>query len=164
MELLRNGAVLTSGLERCIAGVTRNPDLAKEAIVDFDPVGIPPIASGDVLALRVSARIGTKPDDTKCSASGGSHGNAVGLRLYYDGTSRRSRFDAAIDSGADEDLFLHSDGTACGAAQSAGVTTRFLDTNAPTTPHAKCKDSGALNFLRGNPFSIIGTWSLPPLP
>jgi hypothetical protein len=44
------------------------------------------------------------------------------------------------------------------------VTTRILDANAPTAATAKCKDSGALNFARGNPFSIIGTWTLPPLP
>jgi hypothetical protein len=164
VELLRNDSPIASGLERCITGATRNPELAKEAIVSFDPFGIPPIASGDVLALRVSARIGTKPDDTKCTAAGGNHDNAVGLRLFYDGTSRRSRFDAAIEGGPEEDLFLHSDGTACGAAQSAAVTTRFLDPNAPTAPQAKCKDSGVLNFRRGNPFSIIGTWSLSPLP
>jgi hypothetical protein len=163
VELLRNGSPIASGIGRCITGVTRNPDLAKEVIVPFDPFGIVPIASGDVLALKVSARIGTNPDDTRCTAAGG-HNSAVGLRLYYDGTSRPSRFDAAIEGGADEDLFLHSDGTACGAGQSAGVTTRFLDPDAPTAAKAKCKDSGVLSFLRGNPFSIIGTWSLPPLP
>jgi len=162
VELLRNGAAVASGLERCVTGVTRNPDLAKEVVVSFDPFGIVPIASGDVLALRVSARIGTRADDTKCSAGG--HNGAAGLRLYYDGTARRSRFDAAIDSAADEDLYLHSNGTACSASASTGVTSLTLDPNAPTAARAKCKDSGALNALRGNPFSIIGTWSLAPLP
>jgi hypothetical protein len=164
VELLRNGTSVASGLERCLAGVTRNPDLARDAVAEFDPFGLVPIASGDVLALRVSARIGTKPDDTKCSGPGGSHNSAVGLRLYYDATSRPSRFDATIAPSPEEDLFLHSDGTPCGGAQSTGVTTRFLDANAPTAATAKCRDSGALNFARGNPFSIIGTWSLPPLP
>ena len=164
VELLRNGTSVASGLGRCIAGVTRNPDLARDALVEFDPFGLVPIASGDVLALRASARIGTKPDDTKCSGPGGSHNSAVGLRLYYDAASRRSRFDATIAPSPEEDLFLHSDGTPCGGTQSTGVTTRFLDANAPTAATAKCKDSGALNFARGNPFSIIGTWTLPPLP
>ena len=115
VELLRNGTSVASGLGRCIAGVTRNPDLARDAVAEFDPFGLVPIASGDVLALRVSARIGTKPDDTKCSGPGGSHNSAVGLRLYYDATSRRSRFDATIAPSPEEDLFLHSDGTPCGA-------------------------------------------------
>jgi hypothetical protein len=164
VELLRNGNPVASGVERCISGVTRNPALAREAIVSFDPVGLVPIASGDVLALRVSARIGTNADDTKCAGRGGSHGSAAGLRLYYDSASQRSRFDAAINSADDEDLFLHSDGTACGSGPSAHVTTRTLDANAPTAQNAKCADSGAVHFSRGNPFSTIGIWSLAPLP
>src|SRR5262249_41492843 len=143
VELLRNGVPVASGLHRCIAGVTRNPALATEAVVPFDPFGIVPIAADDALALRVSTRIGTNPDETRCAGPGGSHGSALGLRLYYDSTHRPSRFDAAIAPAADEDLFLHSDGSPCGNVQSVKVTTRFLDANRPSGASPKCKDSGA---------------------
>ena len=46
--------------------------------VDFDGVA-------DVLSLKVLARIGTH-------CSGPNHAGATGLRFYYDGVSRPSRF------------------------------------------------------------------------
>ena len=165
-ELLRNGTPVASGLKRCVTGVTRNPDLAKEAVASFDPFTPVIVTSGDVLSLKVSARIGTNPDGTKCAGPGGSHNSAVGLRLYYDSASRTSRFDATITPNASEDLFLHSNGSPCpnGDGQSPGVTARTLDTTAPSSAKARCNDSGILNFAGGNPFSAIGTWSLAPLP
>ena len=155
VELLKNGNVVASGLQRCITGVTRNPSLAKEAIIAFDPFSAVDVDSGDVLALSVSTRIGTNPDDTKCAG----HNSAAGLRLYYDSTGRPSRFDATITPDPSQDYYLHSDGTVCGSAQSSGVTTRFLDTTAPTAANPRCKDSGSVSFSGGNPFSLIGTWS-----
>ena len=89
---------------------------------------------------------------------------AAGLRLYYDSTNRPSRFDTTITPDPSKDDYLHSDGTVCGSAQSSGVTTRYLDNNAPTAANPRCKDSGSVNFSGGNPFSLIGTWSLAPLP
>ena len=160
VELLKNGTPVASGIDRCITGVTRNPSKSTEAVVPFDSFGEVFFTSGDELALRVSTRVGTNLDDTKCHGPGGSHNNAVGLRLYYDSVSRDSRFDATISPNPNEDLFLHSDGNACANAPSTGVTTRFLDGNAPTAANAKCKDSGGINFAGGNPFSAIGTWSL----
>jgi hypothetical protein len=124
------------------------------------------VGTGDVLSLRVSTRIGTNPDGSKCAGPGGSHNSAVGLRLYYDSASRASRFDATITPNPSEDLYLHSEGSPCpnGDGQSPGVTARTLDTTAPAAANAKCKDSGTVNFAGGNPFSAIGTWSLAPLP
>ena len=110
--------------------------------------------------MNVSTRIGTNPDDTKCAG----HNSATGLRLYYDSTNRPSRFDTTITPDASEDDYLHSDGTVCGSGRSSGVTTRSLDDTAPTAANPKCKDSGTLNFTGGNPFSLIGTWSLAPPP
>ena len=157
---------MASALKRCITGVTRNPDLAKATVAPFDPFAPVLVGAGDVLALRVSARIGTNPDGTKCSGPGGSHNSAVGLRLYYDSASRDSRFDATITPNPSEDLYLHSNGSPCpnGDGQSPNVTARTLDTTAPAAASAKCKDSGVVNFAGGNPFSTIGTWSLAPLP
>jgi hypothetical protein len=160
VDLLKNGAPVASGLQRCITGVTRNPAAAKEAVVPWDAFSAVPVTSGDVLAVRFSARIGTKPDDTKC----GGHNSAVGLRLYYDAASRNSRFAATIGANPSADLYLHSDGAACSNAESAGVTSRFLDTTAPGAVPAKCKDSATVNFAGGNKWSNLSTWSLAPLP
>ena len=151
---------VASGLRRCITGVTRNPSLAKEAIVNWDAFSAVPLSSGDMLALRISTRIGTNPDGSKCAGPGGSHNNAVGLRLYYDSASRPSRFDATVSPNPSADLYLRSDGNPCANAESTGVTTRFLDSNAPTATNPKCKDSSGVNFAGGNPFKEIGTWSL----
>jgi hypothetical protein len=134
--------------------------LPKEAVVAFDSFGAVPVATGDVLSLSVSTRIGTNPDDTRCAG----HNGALSLRLYYDSTGRPSRFDATITPDASKDYYLHSDGTVCGSAQTSGVTTRFLDNNAPTAANPRSKDSGSVSFSGANPFSPIGTWSLAPLP
>ena len=164
VELLKNGTPVASGTELCITGVTRNPSKATEAVVPFDSFGDVVFTSGDVLALRVSTRIGTDGEGNKCHGLGGSHNNATGLRLYYDSASRPSRFDATLSPNPNEDLFLHSDGGTCANAPSSNVNKRFLDGNPPTGTNARCKDSGGLNFAGGNPFSVIGTWSLEKLP
>ena len=167
VELLKNGTSVESGIKRCITGLTRNALSAKEALVawDFSPV---PVTSGDVLSVRFSARIGTNPDNTKCSGPGGSHNNAVGLRLYYDAASRNSRFAATIGANPSADLYLHSDGGACdkpaATMESQNVNNRVLNTVAPGAVPAKCKDSGVVNFAGGNAWSTIGTWSLAALP
>ena len=164
VEVLKNGTAVASGLERCITGVTRNPQKATEAVVPYDAFPDVFFTTGDTLALRVSTRVGTNPDGTKCLGPGGSHNNAVGLRLYYDSADRDSRFDATISPAPNEDLFLHSDGNPCNNASSSGVTTRFLDEKAPSDALAKCVDSHGVNFAGGNPFSAIGTFSLTQLP
>jgi len=92
-EIYRNGVLVTSGLTRCITGVTTNPDLAKEATVtvaSFSAVTFN--GTSDQLSLKVWTRIGTNPDNTKC----GGHSSAAGLRLYFDATSRPARFGATI--------------------------------------------------------------------
>ena len=88
-EVLKNGTLVASGETYCIEGVTRNPDLAKEAIVVFSPFS-PAAFNGttDVLSLRTLTRIGTNGSGNFC----GGHSNAVGLRLYFDALSRPSRF------------------------------------------------------------------------
>ncbi len=158
IELIRGTSVLASGLTRCITNLTRNPALAKQITVPWDasPVSF---ASGDV--VKVSTRIGTNPNDTKCAGPGGSHNNAVALRFYYDLSTRNSRFDATPSS-----LYFHSDGGGCdkpvATTDSKGVTTRTLTTALPPVPPAlvKCKDSGKLNFNGGNPFTEVGSWTV----
>ena len=92
-EVLKNGTVIASGLTRCLTGITRNPANAKEATVAFGSVPATPFnGTSDALSVKISTRIGTNPDDTKCPG----HNNAVGLRLYFDAVSRNARFDATI--------------------------------------------------------------------
>ena len=92
-ELYKNGVLVTSGLTRCITGVTRNPSLAKEVTATFGSF-TPASLNGttDTLSLKIWTRIGTNPDNTKCAG----HNNAVGLRLYFDATSRQARFGATF--------------------------------------------------------------------
>lgn len=124
--------------------ITRNPSKAKEVTVPFGPFFSNELVSGDVLSVKVSTRIGTNPDGSKCPG----HRNAVGLRLYYDAVSRPSRFGAEITPDPLTSYFLHSSGTDF-----------FLDTASPTSTQAKQKDSGRVNFAGGNPWAEIGTWS-----
>src|SRR5262245_56572521 len=92
-ELLQNGTVQATALERCIGGLTADPAGAKEAVLAWDPFSSLPLSPGDVLSLRVSSRIGTNPDGTMC---GTGHQTSSGLRLYYDASARPSRFDMTI--------------------------------------------------------------------
>jgi hypothetical protein len=92
-EAYKAGELMTSGLVRCITGIVRNPGSAQAVTVSFDPV--PPVdfdGAGDVLMVRVLARIGTNPDDTKCAG----HNGAAGLRLYFDGVNQASQFGATL--------------------------------------------------------------------
>ena len=88
-ELYRNGVLFATGLTRCIQGVTRDPNSAEEVIVAFGPFSTEVFTGTDVLGLKVLTRIGTNPDGSAC----GGHGNAVGLRLYFDSTNRPSSVD-----------------------------------------------------------------------
>ena len=164
VEVLKNGNPVATGLQRCMTGVTRNPSQAKQTNVAFDPFADLTYGSGDVVGFRVSTRVGTNPDNTKCAGPGGSHNNAVGLRLYYDSAGQASHFDATITPHPNTNLYLHSNGNPCNNAESTAVTTRSLSDTAPVGASSKCKDSGTVNFANGNPFSVIGTWSLPPMP
>src|SRR5438445_1620258 len=94
-EVSKNGTLVASGLTRCITGITRNPASALEATAAFGSFAPAPFnGTTDGLSLKVSSRIGTNPDNTKCAG----HNNAVGLRLYFDATSRQARFGPTIGS------------------------------------------------------------------
>jgi hypothetical protein len=163
VELTINDTTWASGLTRCVTGLKRTPSLATEVIVpwnNFNPVDLNP---GDTLAIRVSTRIGTNNDGSKCSGAGASHNSAVGVRLYYDATSRDSHLGATINPDPGFNLSLRSDGGACGNSESAGVTSRVLDHNAPTSSAAKCKDSASVTYSGGNAFKPVGQWSFVPL-
>lgn len=148
-EVSINDTLVAKGETRCITGVTRNPSKAKEVSVEFESLSDGSLASGDVLSLTVLTRIGNNPDNTKCAGPGGSHSNALGLRLYYDSTNRPARFGAEITPDPLTDFFLHTTGTDF-----------FLNATPPTATSAQFKDSSAVNFAGGNPWKEIGTWSM----
>ena len=124
---------IAAGLTRCVAGVTRNPNLAKEVPVEFSQH-----VAGSY-AIRVFTRIGTNADDTKCLGPGGSHHNALGLRLYFDASSRPTRIGNPL-------LYLHD------------TTPRdLLSTVAPGAGPTKQEDSTHINVATGNPWRQVGT-------
>jgi len=156
-EVHVNGILVASGATRCIQNLSRDPARAAAVTVEFDPTTFS-LHPSDVLTLSVLTRIGTNPDDTKCPG----HTSASGLRLYYDAVNRPSGFEIEITPNEDQDLFLRSDGSVCKDAPSAGVTLRSLDASPPVAMGAKCKDSGGISFLKGNPWTNIGSWGLVP--
>ncbi len=93
VEVARNGVPVAAGETYCIQGVTRNPNLAKEIVVSFAPF-LPVTLNGATgeLSLKVLTRIGSNGAGGFC----GGHGNAAGLRLYFDSVSRPSKFNATI--------------------------------------------------------------------
>ena len=136
VDLIKKGMVIATGETKDIRGITRNPSLAKEVTASFGSISDNQLTSGDLLSLRIMAKV---------TASGG-HSNAVGLRLYYDSTSRPSRFGMEIAPDPLRDYFLHSDANGY-----------FLDNTSPTASDAKYKDSTSVNRTT---YKEIGTWSL----
>ena len=144
VDMLKNGTVVASGLVRCVTGLIRTPSSARQVAIPFTSGNGVPAVSGDVVAFRVSARIGTNPDGTAC----GGHASALGLDLYYDSTTQNSRFSPGIPMGTTSDFFLHTSGS-----------TDLFDNTAPTSTTSKVKESAAVHFSGGNPFAVVGTWS-----
>ena len=146
-ELYKGSSLIASGLTRCIAGVTRNANSALAIGVPFEPLAQSesvPLAPGDALTMRLSTRIGTNANGTKCTGPN----NATGLRLYYDGTTRPSGVGVEILPAELATYFLHTVGT-----------THMLNRQSPAGA-AKFKDSPAVNFLGGNVWKTIGEWTL----
>jgi hypothetical protein len=90
-EIYKNNILVGYAESLCITGITRNPDLAKQVVLPFNSLLPTTFFNGttDTLALKIKARIGTNGSGAMC----GGHSNAVGLRLYFDGTTRPSGFD-----------------------------------------------------------------------
>jgi sugar lactone lactonase YvrE len=148
VEVYRNGGLVTSGLTRCIAGVTRNQNNALEAVVPFDPLPFSSLyQSQDTLSFRVLTRIGTQPDNTMCLPG---HASAAGLRIYYNGLQRPSRFVAIFPPGPLRDLYLHTE-----------ASSNFLNEVAPNAAAPLLfKDSPSVSFSGGNPWTEVGAWSM----
>jgi YVTN family beta-propeller protein len=89
VEVWKNGNLVAEGETLCITGVTRNPSLAKEVTVSFQPFSPTTFnGSSDVLSLKLLTRIGTNGSGGFC----GGHSSATGLRLYFDAVDRDAGF------------------------------------------------------------------------
>jgi len=88
-ELYKNGALVASGQTLCVQGVTRNPTSAKKVVVSFAPFSATSYnGTTDVLSLKQLTRVGTNAAGGHC----GGHTSAVGLRSYFDATTRAAAF------------------------------------------------------------------------
>lgn len=85
-ELLKNGQVIATGESAEITGLTADPTQAKEVTIAFGEITNPTITVGDVLALRILAKV----------AESSTAKSALGLRVYYDAQSRPARFGATF--------------------------------------------------------------------
>jgi hypothetical protein len=147
-EVYRNGILISSGETRCITGLTRNPNMAREVNVDLAAFDADAFTPGSTVSLKMLTRIGTNPDGSKCTGPGGSHNIAVGLRLYFDADGRASKLRADPSTPPIPDYFLDSSGT-----------NLVLTTAAPVGANAQFSDSTSINFANGNAWKEIGTWA-----
>jgi hypothetical protein len=157
VELLNDGVPVASGLRRCVRDLSTDQRHPTEVVVpwgDFEP---PRLEAGDVLALRVSARIGTGDDGGRCGGASG----ADGLRLYYGSTERPSGFAATTTPDPSVDLYLASDRARCDRRR-GDRPELSLSEDAPSGHRASCQDSGRVRFGEGNRWAGVGTWSLDP--
>jgi hypothetical protein len=88
-EVHQDQMLLASGDSRCIRGLTRNAAQAKP--VNLPLAGANPLTGAGTFSLKLLTRIGTNADGTRCSGSGATHSNAVGVRLYFDAVNRSSK-------------------------------------------------------------------------
>jgi hypothetical protein len=164
-ELLKNGAVVATGLTRCqVVNASATPGNNVPVAVGLP--GIVRLVSGDVLSMRVSVRRGTNPNDTVCP---GHLADNNGLRIFYDSTGTPSQFDMTIFPNPSQIYFFHSDGTTCtdvlGESQPTATLNRTLSNVAPVGASVRCKEvTSNITFAGGNPWNVFSTWFLAPLP
>jgi len=93
IEARKNGTLFAAGETLCVQNVVRNPNNAKEVNVGFAPFS-PQSFNGtsDAVSLRILTRVGTNGSGGSC----GGHGNAAGLRTYFDASTRPAGFEATF--------------------------------------------------------------------
>jgi hypothetical protein len=91
VEARRNGTLFAAGETQCVQNVVRNANQAREVLVGFAPFS-PQSFNGtsDAVSLRILTRVGTNGSGGLC----GGHSNAVGLRVYFDASTRPAAFEA----------------------------------------------------------------------
>lgn len=148
VEVYRDTTLVAAGESFCIEGITKPRAQAKEVMVRLEPTpeGNVALPSGP-LVLKVLTRLGTSPHNgILCQGPQGNRDSASGLRLYYDGKARPSRFSAGVLPAPFQEYFLHTNDK------------NFFDTTAPSIEQEQFKASGRLNLKRGNHWRTIGIW------
>jgi hypothetical protein len=154
-------ALVAEGQTLCVTRLARSPNRAQEVVVPLELLASGDGATGDVLRVEVSTRIGTTPQGARCPGPGGSHANARGLRLYYDSAGAASSVGLQLSAGALAAFYLDSNGGVCTTRPSPAANAFSLDPVAPTAPKGKCRDSAPVNFASGNAWKVVGAWTLP---
>lgn len=94
-DVLVNGAVISTGLTRCISNLTASSSTPVDVSVALGAIPVTPInAATHTLAIRVSARMGTNTNGTAC----GTKSSVTGVRLYFDSLFRLSRLGVTIQT------------------------------------------------------------------
>ena len=93
VEAHKNGTLFAAGEIRCVQNVVRNPNNPKEVNVGFAPFSAQSFnGTSDAVSLRILTRVGTNGSGGLC----GGHSNAVGLRIYFDASTRPAGFKATF--------------------------------------------------------------------
>lgn len=158
VELLNNGTPVGSGQARCIGGLSTSRRHATEVTVPWDELDPESLEVGDVLSLRVSTRLGTSADGSRC----GRARSAEGLRLYFGSAQHASGFAATIAPDPSADLYLGTDRTRCRRGSGRHEPALSLVEDAPSGRRTACQDSDALAIRGGNLWTEVGRWSLAP--
>jgi hypothetical protein len=161
VEVYRNAALVASGELRCLGDLADRPNRPDEVQIALGEPTDPELAPGDVLSLRVLARIGTNPDDTVCAGHRRGRVFSDGVWLYYDAADRPARLAIEIGGAPPSELFLRSDGGRCtGHRPDSHARHLELDPVPPAHDPGKCLRSGRLDLDHGNPWREVGTWSM----
>jgi len=147
VELRRNDQLIAAGETLCVTGLTRNSDKARSVSIPIQTLSTPTPTPGDLLALTVSARIGTGASGQRCPG----HGSATGLRLYYDSPARNSSFRSSLTPEPTITYSLHGVAAALPA-----------DIAPPTNRTSMQRDSAGLSIGNGNAWKLVGTWIVVP--
>ncbi|MEQ1794758.1 MAG: PKD domain-containing protein [Nitrospira sp.] len=87
-EVLVNGGVISSGLTRCVSGLTASALTPQDITVALGAIPVTTLnPATQSLVIRVSARMGTTATNAAC----GTKTSVTGVRLYFDSLLRLSR-------------------------------------------------------------------------
>ena len=162
-ELYRDGTLLASGEARCLRDLGDRRNLPREVRLALGALADHELEAGDVLALRVLARMGTNADGTSCAPVRRGPVRSDGLRLFYDSAIHPSRLAVEPAGEAPGDIFLRAGGPGFSNGRRQGDTIDAvlrLDLAPPTDEQGKFRDSGPLDLNRGNPWNELDAWSI----
>jgi hypothetical protein len=91
-----NPVLVAHGMSRCIAPAPGDPNTPKPVVIPFTSIDTIFSNGTETLSLKVLTRMGTTPEDRRCSGPGAGQADAMGLRVYFGSATYPSRFDLLI--------------------------------------------------------------------